>query len=69
MFNVNEKDRAWVDAQCTPHSLKCFFADADADTRADRSARGRGFVVYSFFRTCLCAGVIERGDGAKLGGE
>ena len=24
MFNVNEKDRAWVDAQCTPHPLKCF---------------------------------------------
>jgi pimeloyl-ACP methyl ester carboxylesterase len=24
MFNVNENDRAWVDAQCTPHPLKCF---------------------------------------------
>ena len=24
MFNVNEKDRAWVDAQCTSHPLKCF---------------------------------------------
>jgi pimeloyl-ACP methyl ester carboxylesterase len=24
MFNVNEKDRAWVDAQCTPHPIKCF---------------------------------------------
>ena len=24
MFNVNEKDRAWVDVQCTPHPLKCF---------------------------------------------
>ena len=24
VFNVNEKDRAWVDAQCTPHPLKCF---------------------------------------------
>ena len=24
MFNVNEKDRAWVDAQCTPHPLKSF---------------------------------------------
>jgi pimeloyl-ACP methyl ester carboxylesterase len=23
-FNVNEKDRAWVDAQCTPHPIKCF---------------------------------------------
>ncbi len=23
-FNVNEKDRAWVDAQCTPLPIKCF---------------------------------------------
>jgi pimeloyl-ACP methyl ester carboxylesterase len=23
MFNVNEKDRAWVDAQCTPQPIKC----------------------------------------------
>ena len=23
MFNVNERDRAWVDAQCTPQPLKC----------------------------------------------
>jgi pimeloyl-ACP methyl ester carboxylesterase len=24
MFNVNERDRAWVDAKCTPHPIKCF---------------------------------------------
>jgi pimeloyl-ACP methyl ester carboxylesterase len=24
LFNVNEKDRAWVDAQCTPQPLKSF---------------------------------------------
>jgi pimeloyl-ACP methyl ester carboxylesterase len=24
MFNVNQTDRAWVDAQCTPHPIKCF---------------------------------------------
>jgi pimeloyl-ACP methyl ester carboxylesterase len=24
MFNVNEKDRNWVDARCTPHPIKCF---------------------------------------------
>jgi pimeloyl-ACP methyl ester carboxylesterase len=23
-FKVNEKDRAWVDAQCTPHPIQCF---------------------------------------------
>jgi pimeloyl-ACP methyl ester carboxylesterase len=25
LFNVNEKDRAWVDAQCTPQPIQCFF--------------------------------------------
>ena len=24
LFKVNEKDRAWVDAQCTPHPIQCF---------------------------------------------
>jgi len=24
LFNVNERDRAWVDAQCTPQPIKCF---------------------------------------------
>jgi pimeloyl-ACP methyl ester carboxylesterase len=24
MFNVNESDRAWVDAYCTPHPMQCF---------------------------------------------
>jgi len=24
MFQVNEKDQAWVDAQCTVHPIKCF---------------------------------------------
>jgi pimeloyl-ACP methyl ester carboxylesterase len=23
-FNVNEKDREWVDSQCTPHPIACF---------------------------------------------
>ena len=23
MFNVNERDRGWVDAQCTPQPVKC----------------------------------------------
>ena len=24
MFNLNEKDRIWVDTQCTPHPTQCF---------------------------------------------
>ena len=36
-FNINEKDRAWVDAQCTPHPLKCFIeAGTHTGARAHR---------------------------------
>jgi hypothetical protein len=34
VFNVNEKDRAWVDAQCTPQPIRVFLQQADADRRA-----------------------------------
>ena len=33
-FHVNEKDRAWVDARCTPQPLKCFSAATDSDAGA-----------------------------------
>jgi pimeloyl-ACP methyl ester carboxylesterase len=41
-FNINEKDRAWVDAQCTPHPLKCFI-EAGTHTGA-RAHRQKAFI-------------------------
>jgi hypothetical protein len=35
MFNVNEKDRAWVDAQCTSSS-QMLFAETDAQRARER---------------------------------
>jgi hypothetical protein len=39
-FNVNEKDRAWVDAQCTPQPLKCFFQKLTLTGARERLAMG-----------------------------
>ncbi|MGE0565320.1 MAG: alpha/beta fold hydrolase [Pseudolabrys sp.] len=39
MFNVNDADRAWVDAQCTPHPIKCFTQPIELTGARDRIAR------------------------------
>jgi hypothetical protein len=38
-FNVNENDRAWVDAQCTPHPIKCLLQKLVLTGARDRIAR------------------------------
>ena len=38
-FNVNENDRAWVDAQCTPHPIKCFLQKLVLTGARDRIAK------------------------------
>jgi hypothetical protein len=38
-FNVNENDRAWVDAQCTPHPIKCFLQKLALTGARDRIAK------------------------------
>ena len=37
--NVNEADRAWVDAQCTPHPIKCFLQPGTVTGARDRIAK------------------------------
>jgi pimeloyl-ACP methyl ester carboxylesterase len=37
--NVNKADQAWVDAQCTPHPIKCFLQPATATGARDRIAK------------------------------
>jgi hypothetical protein len=60
-FNVNEKDRAWVDALATPHPLATF-TDASVETGARQriakrsyvraTAAGAGFnTVYAKYRS------------------
>jgi pimeloyl-ACP methyl ester carboxylesterase len=38
-FNVNENDRAWVDAQCTRHPIKCFLQKLTLTGARDRIAK------------------------------
>ena len=43
MFNVNEKDRIWVDTQCTPHPTQCFLQKLTL-TRARERVRNKAFI-------------------------
>ena len=38
-FKVNEKDRAWVDAQCTPQPIKCFLQKLTLTGARERIAK------------------------------
>ena len=38
-FKVNEKDRAWVDAQCTPQSIRCFLQKLTLSGARERIAK------------------------------
>ena len=38
-FNVNEKDRAWVDAQCTPQPIRCFLQKLTLNGARERIAK------------------------------
>lgn len=48
MFNVNEKDRAWVDAQCTPHPIKCFIQKLELTGARERVAKKAYIRATSF---------------------
>jgi pimeloyl-ACP methyl ester carboxylesterase len=37
--NVNQNDRAWVDAQCTPHPIRCFLQAVTLTGARDRIAK------------------------------
>ncbi len=39
MFKVNEKDRAWVDAQCTPQPIKCVLEKLSLTGASERIAK------------------------------
>ena len=52
-FNVNEKDRTWVDTQCTPQPLKCFLQRLTLARARERIAgktyiRAKGYASEPF---------------------
>src|SRR6202007_818644 len=54
-FNVNQADRAWVDAQCTPQPLQCVLQKVTLSGARERIAnrvyiRAAGYASESFDR-------------------
>jgi pimeloyl-ACP methyl ester carboxylesterase len=48
-FNVNEDDRAWVDAQCTPLPIKCFLQKIVLTGARDRIAQKAFIRATNFY--------------------
>jgi pimeloyl-ACP methyl ester carboxylesterase len=71
MFNVNEKDRAWVDAQCTPHPLKSFLQKLTLTRARERIGkktyvRATGYVSEPFDRALKPEPVSENASADRL---
>ncbi|HEY0802551.1 MAG TPA: alpha/beta hydrolase [Steroidobacteraceae bacterium] len=59
MFNVNENDRGWVDAQCTPHPIKCFLQNIRLTGARDRIARKAYIRAANYVSESFDAGMSE----------
>ena len=57
--NVNKADQAWVDAQCTPHPIKCFLQPAMVTGARDRIAKKTCIRAADFPSAALDAGMLE----------
>jgi pimeloyl-ACP methyl ester carboxylesterase len=57
--NVNKADRAWVDAQCTPHPIKCFLQAAMVTGARDRIAKKTCIRAADSPSVALDAGMSE----------
>ncbi len=60
VFQVNEKDRAWVDSKCTPQPLATF-TESDHPHRRARPHREKG--LYPRHGFCQCAVRRRAGEG------
>jgi pimeloyl-ACP methyl ester carboxylesterase len=66
IFNVNENDRAWVDAQCTPHPIKCFLQKIALTGARDRITKKAYIRGVKFDGVQFDAGLSEaRNSGWK----
>jgi hypothetical protein len=57
--NVNKTDQAWVDAQCTPHPVKCFLQPAKVTGARDRIAKRTYIRAADFPDVALDAGMSD----------
>ncbi len=61
-FNVNEDDRAWVDAQCTPLPIKCFLQKIVLTGARDRIAQKAFIRATNFYSPPSDAAFAEARD-------
>jgi pimeloyl-ACP methyl ester carboxylesterase len=57
--NVNKADQAWVDAQCTPHPIKCFLQAAMVTGARDRIAKKNYIRAADFPNVALDKGMSD----------
>jgi pimeloyl-ACP methyl ester carboxylesterase len=58
-FNINEKDRAWVDAQCTPQPIKCFLQKMRLTGARERIAKKSYIRAIGFANPYFDAGLAK----------
>jgi hypothetical protein len=58
-FNVNDKDRAWVDAQCTPQPIQCFLQKLTLTGARERIAKKSYIRAVGFPNPYFDAGLAK----------
>jgi pimeloyl-ACP methyl ester carboxylesterase len=58
-FDVNQADRSWVDAQCTPHPIGCFLQSVQLTGREADIAR-RVYIFATAYRNTPFRGFYDR---------
>ena len=58
-FMVNEKDRAWVDRQCTPHPIECF-SERIALTGAWRQIKRKAYIRAGAYPSAAFDSALHR---------
>jgi hypothetical protein len=67
MFNVNDKDRAWVDAQCTPQPIKSFLQKLTLTGARERIAKKTYIRATGYPSRYFDAGLAKaRGAGWRV---
>ncbi|HEX3970983.1 MAG TPA: alpha/beta hydrolase [Stellaceae bacterium] len=59
LFNLNEKDRAWVDAQCTPQPIKTFLQKLTLNGARDRVAKKTYIRAAAYANPYFDAGLVS----------
>jgi pimeloyl-ACP methyl ester carboxylesterase len=62
IFNVNENDRAWIDAQCTPHPVQSLLQKIALTGARDRIARKAYIRAKNYESVAFDAGLSEACD-------